>query len=497
MNDRKNLGQFFTPSKLADFMVSWTVDENTRNFLDPAVGMGIFLDFAKNKNENLEIKAYDVDPSMIKKVCNYNHDKNFDVTLGDYLYEDLTTKFDAIVCNPPYNKFQHINKRNALIDLFKNKYGIRLSGYSNYCMYFLVKSLNELSDNGRCAYIIPYEFLNAGYGKKIKDYFLATRKVKSIIKINNSLKVFPDAITTSCILLIENKIHNFIDFINVDDCENLVIDNLYDNKYIRKNYDDLDSSEKWINYFIDSDKIVKKYKNLVKFSDVAQVKRGIATGNNSYFVLSESQKCKFNLSDSACVPCIAKSPDIKEVVLDNSVYDSLLKQNKKVYLFDGEKAVSASDHDYIRYGEQMNFDKTYLTSHRTPWYAIEKKDIAPIFISVFSRGNLKVVRNKKLAKNLTTFHGIFCNNEYSDYVDILFCYLLTPIAQKILKYNKREYGEGLDKFEPNDFNRANILDLKLISVEDRLNIMNIYANINKIPNYVEKLNAIFSHYLLA
>ena len=495
MSNKKKLGQFFTPPDIARFMTSWAITGSTRTFLDPAVGPGVFLDCADHVNSRLAKKAYDVDPLMLDKLEKSGQSKTTEILLKDYLLDDLGKKYDAIVCNPPYNKFQQIDNRYELIDTFRNKYNIKMSGYSNYCVYFLIKSRNELSENGRCCYIIPYEFLNAGYGETIKDYLINSRRVQAIIKIDNTLKVFSDAITTSCIILIDGKKHESIDFISVSDINKLSNERLYENEVVERKYSDLNSSEKWINYF-NSNKRIRKYSNLIPFSDVAKVKRGIATGNNSFFTISKSQKRKLNLSDNVCVPCITKSPDVKNIIFDDSAYEKLLESDKKVYIFDGERACTDADYRYIKYGEENNYDKSYLTSHRTPWYSVEKKDVAPILISVFSRGSLKVVRNQKMIKNLTTFHGVFCIDKYADYVDILFCYLLTPLAQDIIKDNKREYGEGLDKFEPNDINHASILDFKVLSDNDLIKIKDIYANIRTIPNYTEQLNNIFSRYVL-
>jgi hypothetical protein len=40
------------------------------------------------------------------------------------------------------------------------------------------------------------------------------------------------------------------------------------------------------------------------------------------------------------------------------------------------------------------------------------------------------------------------------YVDSLFLYFQSRAARKILSLNMRKYGDGLDKFEPNDLNDA-------------------------------------------
>ena len=142
------------------------------------------------------------------------------------------------------------------------------------------------------------------------------------------------------------------------------------------------------------------------------------------------------------------------------------------------------------------FCKSCLTSHRTPWYALENKPPAPIWVSVFSRGNIKVVRNEAGVKNLTTFHGLYTNGLTEQEINILFCYLLTPTANRILKQNKREYGDGLDKFEPNDLNNSKIIDIKNLTGDIKLKVLTCYEELKKSNGdnsvVIRKLDDIFS-----
>ena len=132
---------------------------------------------------------------------------------------------------------------------------------------------------------------------------------------------------------------------------------------------------------------------------------------------------------------------------------------------------------------------------------MEEKQIAPIWISVFNRNGLKVIRNETLTKNLTTFHGIYFNDKFlnEDFINIFYCYLLTPICQTLLKESKREYGGGLDKFEPNDLNNAKVLDLSMISDKDTCEILALYNQIrdnqHDFSTIVERLNNVFTSYM--
>jgi adenine-specific DNA-methyltransferase len=106
---------------------------------------------------------------------------------------------------------------------------------------------------------------------------------------------------------------------------------------------------------------------------------------------------------------------------------------------------------------------------------LEKRPPAPIWVSVFNRSGLRFVRNEANISNLTTFHCIYPQTDlFSDVsIDLLFAYLLTDTARQIFKDNSREYGNGLQKFEPNDLNKGMMLDLSKLSVSAKQKIFEL------------------------
>jgi adenine-specific DNA-methyltransferase len=143
-------------------------------------------------------------------------------------------------------------------------------------------------------------------------------------------------------------------------------------------------------------------------------------------------------------------------------------------------AISAKDEKVLKYieiGEKTGIDKKYLTACRTPWYSLENRPPSPIWVSVFNRSGLKFVRNEANISNLTTFHCVYpVQTSLFDNVniDILFAYLLTDVAREIFEDNRREYGNGLQKFEPNDLNKAMMLDLTLLDKKTENEIIRLY-----------------------
>jgi len=102
----------------------------------------------------------------------------------------------------------------------------------------------------------------------------------------------------------------------------------------------------------------------------------------------------------------------------------------------------------------LGYDKRYLTSRRKPWFKLEEREIAPIWVGVFFKGRLKVVRNLTNSRPLTCFHCFYPNSVGDALVDALFLYLRSDAAQRILSTDMRHYGDNLKKFEPGDLNKA-------------------------------------------
>ena len=102
-----------------------------------------------------------------------------------------------------------------------------------------------------------------------------------------------------------------------------------------------------------------------------------------------------------------------------------------------------------------------------------------------------------MAKSLTTFHSVFIHPQYEADTDLIFSYFLTPTAQAIIRQNRKELGNGLEKFQPNDLNTAKMLDITLLSPKDRLKVLELYQKLKNAPSpaHVRQLDEIFSAYL--
>lgn len=510
LEHRKKFAQFFTPYELASLMADWLLgNPNLITVLEPAFGLGVFSRALSSKKSDLSIKGFDIDEKIFAEAKEiFNDSSNVDLHLEDYMFNDWNNKYDGIICNPPYFKFHDYDNKTILNEI-ENRLKIKLNGFTNLYTLFLLKSIYQLKSNGRLAYIIPSEFLNSDYGKLVKSALIKNKVLRHIVVFDFEENVFDDALTTACIILCSNDKNNqAVKFSNIKTIDDLELVKTYISEYPINslggstfNVSELESEVKWRKYYQEQNGI--RYKNLIPFSSVAKVVRGIATGANEYFTFSKSKANQYGIDEKYLLPCICKAVDVKDNFFTKDNYNSLIKNDRQTFLLN---AIGSKDENvlkYIEFGEKSGIDKKYLTACRTPWYTLENRPPSPIWVSVFNRSGLKFIRNEANISNLTTFHCVYpVQNSLFDNVnvDVLFAYLLTDVAREIFEDNRREYGNGLQKFEPNDLNKAMMLDLTLLDKKTENKILELYKKyretaINKLPDdsFLLEINDIFKN----
>ena len=101
------IGQIFTPSYIAEFMVkniiTFIVKDNkappTLSILEPSVGEGIFLKFLLEHNFS-NITAYEMDENLESTLLKSY--PTIDFKFKNFLGSNPNEKFDIVIGNPPY-----------------------------------------------------------------------------------------------------------------------------------------------------------------------------------------------------------------------------------------------------------------------------------------------------------------------------------------------------------------------------------------------------------
>ena len=464
LEHRKKFAQFFTPEPIADFMARWVLEGRKKaDVLEPAFGLGVFTCSMRKLEVQVKVVGYELDATIYNYGIGNVAQAGSDVYIynEDYLRASWNEKYDVIICNPPYLKF-HDYDNASLVPLVNSQLGVHLNGFTNLYTLFLLKSISQLREGGRLAYIVPSEFLNSDYGVEVKRVLLESGVMRHVVVVDFTQCAFDDALTTACILLCHKSEGPYeVRFSHIDDVERLPASL---SEYSAWMPDQLNPETKWKQYYEGARSA--GYRHLVPFSTFAKVSRGIATGANDYFTFKESKREMYGIPEQCLMRCVCHSTDVTGLFFTDEVFKQLSRQDKAMYLFDGCAGEENEQvREYIALGEEIGADKRFLTASRKPWYAVENRKPSPIWVSVFNRKGLRFVRNVAGVSNLTTFHCVYDAGVVD--IDVLFGYLVTDVAKEIFMDNSRQYGNGLVKFEPNDLNKGMAVDLRLLTKAER------------------------------
>ncbi len=474
---RQQWGQFFTEPRVADFMTRYVLSDSPSTLFDPAFGLGAFYQAAQRHGFGGRFGGCEIDGHILAHFCRTEPLQGERIDPADYLLQ-WGQHHAAIVCNPPYQRFQKFGTREQVLQQFVSQLGLRLTGHTNIASAFLAKSICELEPGGKLAYLMPLEFVNAGYGSPIKRLLLEQGRLHAMIALDCEKEAFPEVTTSLGIILFQKhgvgqpngSVANavgaraavapsavasdtdWVDFYTLNQIGQLA--NLADIPPCQRvPQHTIIAEQKWLAYFR-SDPVILPSSGLLPLSHYGGFSRGIATGANHFFTLKPSQVAKLGLSPDELLPCISKSAQVQEAVFEASGLAQLLAQDAQVWLLNPAKEPSVAAQAYLASGQAEALHLRYLTRTREPWYKLEKRQPCPIWFGVFSRAGYKVIRNHSHALHLTCYHGFTPNSVGQIWLDHLFLFLHSRAGRVLLAQQSRQYGAALNKFEPSDLNRT-------------------------------------------
>lgn len=174
----EHLGQVFTPPHIVSDMLNLIQSskklENPR-FLEPSCGNGAFL-----KNLPPNKVGIELDSNVI---C----DKS--ILQQDFFAYPIDEKFDCIIGNPPYVRYQDIlESTKTLLAPYKNVFDLR----SNLYLFFIYKCILHLQDKGELIFITPRDFLKSTASVRLNGFLFSQGSITDFIDLGDK-KIFDKA----------------------------------------------------------------------------------------------------------------------------------------------------------------------------------------------------------------------------------------------------------------------------------------------------------------
>lgn len=463
--DRYALGQYFTPSSIADFMSGLVGAFGAESVLDPAIGAGALV---SSLPTSTRIEGFDISPICVALASAGLAARGFDegvrVSKADFLAgKDLFSsqpssgrKYDAILCNPPYMRHHLLttDEKRRLTSHYGSLFKVDLSSLSTNYVYFFLEALEQLREGGLLVFITPADFLDTRFGEGLKKALAMHTTIDEMLLFNRDELAFVGVLTTSTITIARKRPPTSHHVVRSHEAT------LDDNGVVRRKGNErcateLNAANRWSTYFGEREAHLGALtKNRPKaLADYIRVRRGMATGSNEFFVLPQSVVDEWNIEEKYLLPVVASARDLPDGELTVEAWESLRSRGRPCWVLSVNEPLEAlkstNVRRYLEHGVKQGVHERFNCRTRNPWYKPENVAPPDIIITYMNRGRTRFVRNRAGCRVMSVFLNGFLLDPGID-VESLLEALNAPETSALVEKLGRTYGGGLGKIEPRE-----------------------------------------------
>lgn len=462
----KHNGVYYTPIELAHFLARPLIRRANLKVFDPAYGEGALLLAAervfiqKGYSSSYSIELYGCD--KIPKNGLLKHLPSRHLLKLDFFKYPLNKKYDLILMNPPYVR-HHIISDKKRRDYKKVTDGIHgLKATSDLWAYFLIKAVNHLNQRGSLGAILPWSFLQAEYAHGIREWLAG--RFRRIQALALGAHYFNNAKERTMLLWLKGfgkPIHSIKISFAQHPRRDLPYRDLNRDSWGSENvlYSATHDIEQTLREYI------KKY-NFKRFEDFAEVKIGVVTGADIFFIVDADEAEELGFLKDHLVPIFTSSREISGLSSNGSNPTKRL-----LSLARGDYRTYTS---YIRKGVREKYHKRAHSLRREPWYSVNLGKTPDAFFPYRTSNLPYLIMNDQGVQCTNSIHRIYfkeLSDEKKKWVQLS---LLSLPGQLSLEAYSKTYGTGILKIEPKALKKA------IVYVSEDSDVRPIYGRVSKL-----------------
>lgn len=466
---RNQLGQFSTPfplaSKISRYALGFFPNDRPLKVLEPACGSGVFVSsLISLRKDGIAFQCVDIDRAY-GSICeslfadfnvSYFHDDFFALVAEDGMLQ----KCNLLVTNPPYVRHHHIGyecKRELQVKTYE-QLGIAASGLSGLYIYYILLADKILADGAIASWLIPSEFLYTNYGKALREYLLGKVTLLRLHSFDAAEVQFDDALVSSCVVTYRKErpspTHAFEvsqgDYQSPESTRVVLVDAV-------------SADAKW-NFFHSGEASAT---GGILLGDLFHVTRGVATGNNDFFILKKDDAENLKIESQALVPLMPSPREISGSIVEADC-DGFPSVGRRKYLLvvglppDAAKDRFPNAFSYLENGLREGAGEGYLCQSRKVWYYQEKRE-PPLYLTTYmgrkgsnGKGAIRFLLNRTAAVATNVYICLYPNTLLRNLLaedparEVELLDALNAISSESLLEAGRKYGGGLQKIEPKE-----------------------------------------------
>lgn len=449
----ENLGQVFTSVILAKFMIGLLRNnlKSKSSILDPCIGPNTFFKAMTEDFSNCHLKGIEIDLNLITEEINTFYDSpDRNLIKGSFFDLPVSEKFDLVVQNPPYVR------QELLSDGANSKESIRynmssmlstIPSQSNLYIYFLLKSILHLKEDGVMVAVIYDSWLYSSFGKFLKESFLKLGRLESIYHFKKSAFDNVEIGATVIKFVKNNNPKKSTSYFPLNDLNDLRTYNGLNASCLKLKQQELltysFNNQSKINY---KSNLFKELKTIVS----QPIQRGTSAVVNGYFIFSKNEL-----------------PELKPIIKDVSQIRTYTVNQENAYILAVNGSISNETKQYLE-SVKNKILKTppqkFIAVKRDietkrDWCKINLKATGNFIFNYYLRNNIDFIYNPNKFLSSDNFYILnIKDNELAN-----FSILNSSFTRLNTLSNSRSQGNGLRKIQLYEFKEVKVIDINKLS----------------------------------
>ena len=531
-DERHRLGQYYTPPPIVELIVEMCVTSPNDRVLDPGCGSGGFLVKAYHKLRDMkrredplkdeaelhreildQLRGVDINAfpaqlaamNLAARNLRVRSD-NIGLVVSDFfkIGPDVPVfprGFDAVVTNPPYTRQEEMEYKEEIRDAaltYTDGSKIELDARAGIYAYFFTHSAKFLRNGGKMGYITSDTWLDVGFGKGVKRFFLDHFKILAVIWYD--VRAFERPLVGTCITILEkrddskeSRDENKVKFVRIK--KPMAVEDIVKTvEATRVDFEDermgvtlvrqreLQPKEKWGRYLRAPAIYFKitRHPKMTRLGTLATIKRGITSGANDFFYLDEEKVKLWGIEREYLEPLVTSPRGVNTEVRpeDVSRWVLMVHEPKEDML-----KRQANVLKYIEWGENVEtrikggrrggttikgYHNLSTVKSRKTWYDLGKREPAPILRSRRIWERCVYALNRANAQANDSLYEI--RPESKQHITVLVGLLNSSVTALLSELHGRFYGGGVLELEVYESKELPVLDPNKLTIRERTRI---------------------------
>lgn len=459
---RKQLGAFYTPPELVDFMVRWASDEPVVSVLDPACGDGRFL-LAAKALEPQRLVGCDVSENALEATRQNLAQQGVTAELvgSDFfaIVPSAIEPVDLAIGNPPFIRYQQFSRRSRSLALEAAlRVGVRLSRLTSSWAPFLLHSMQFVRPGGRMAMVVPAEITQTQYGLRTLRAILGHFAKVQLVTLERN--VFADAQVETGLLLASDR---------GGSCEHLELfptSNLAELRLKKASTQPVEISASGLSRFAEAFlsraereawERIRQHPHLRTVASLAEVNNGYVTGDNEFFHTTQQDALQDDLPSAWLRPVVRGGKSLMGLHWTKHDLTRLEEKGVPHHLVEPREDLFAASHRpslerWLEKGEKRGTPGRFKCRTRDPWWRVPGAQTPHIFFTYMAGAHPRASINMAGASYPNTLHGLTLRRpEDAPLVAMGFYTSATLLSVEV---EGRSYGGGVLKVEPRELDRV-------------------------------------------